>query len=81
MSHVTGSIVFLLLIVATEIFIIWLVFLDTKTKSVVFKSLRKKVDAILNTVITSITTIIAVLSLLILIAWFLLVVNFDILTK
>ena len=81
MSHVTGSIVFLLLIVATEIFIIWLVFLDTKTKSVVFKSLRKKVDAILNTVITSITTIIAVLSLLILIAWFLLVVNFDTLTK
>lgn len=81
MSHVTGSIVFLLLIVATEIFTIWLVFLDAKTKSVVFKSLRKKVDAILNTVITSITTIIAVLSLLILIAWFLLVVNFDTLTK
>ena len=81
MSHVTGSIVFLLLIVATEIFTIWLVFLDAKTKSVVFKSLRKKVDAILNTVITSITTIIAVLSLLILIAWFLLVVNLDTLTK
>lgn len=81
MSHVTGSIVFLLLIVATEIFTIWLVFLDAKTKSVVFKSLRKKVDVILNRVITSITAIIAVLSLLILIAWFLLVVNFDILTK
>lgn len=81
MSHVTGSIVFLLLIVATEIFTIWLVFLDAKTKSVVFKSLRKKVDVILNIVITSITTIITVLSLLILIAWFLLVVNFDILTK
>ena len=81
MSHVTGSIVFLLLILATEIFTIWLVFLDAKTKSVVFKSLRKKVDVILNIVITSITTIIAVLSLLILIAWFLLVMNFDILTK
>ena len=81
MSHVTGSIVFLLLIVATEIFTIWLVFLDAKTKSVVFKSLRKKVDVILNRVIASITTIIAVLSLLILIAWFLLVVNLDTLTN
>lgn len=81
MSHVTGSIVLLLLIVATEIFVIWLVFLAAKTKLGVFKSLRKKVDVILNIVITSITTIIAVLSLLILIAWFLLVMNFDILTK
>ena len=81
MSHVTGSIVLLLLIVATEIFTIWLVFLDAKSKSVVFKSLRKKVDVILNRVITSITAIIAVLSLLILIAWFLLVVNFVSLTK
>lgn len=81
MSHVTGYIVFLLLIVATEIFTIWLVFLDAKTKSVVFKSLRKKVDVILNRAIASITTIIAVLSLLILIAWFLLVVNFDTVTK
>lgn len=81
MSHVTDSIVFLLLIVATEICTIWLVFLDAKTKSVVFKSLRKKVDVILNRVIASITTIIAVLSLLILIAWFLLVVNLDTLTN
>lgn len=81
MSHVTGSIVFLLLIVATEIFTIWLVFLDAKTKLVVCKSIREKVDVILNIVITSITTIIAVLSLLILIAWFLLVANYSTLTK
>ena len=81
MSHVTGSIVLLLLIVATEIFVIWLVFLAAKTKLGVFKYIRQKVDVILNRVIDSVTTIIAVLSLLILVAWFLLVVNFDPLTK
>ena len=81
MSHVTGSIVFLLLIVATEIFTIWLVFLAAKTKLGVFKYIRQKVDVILIRVIESITTIIAVLSLLILVAWFLLVMNFDTLTK
>lgn len=81
MSHVTGSIVLLLLIVATEIFVIWLVFLAAKTKLGVFKYIRQKVDVILIRVIDSITTIIAVLSLLILVAWFLLVVNFDPLTK
>jgi len=81
MSHVTGSIVLLLLIVATEIFVIWLVFLETKTKLAVFKFIRKNVNVILNRVIDSVTTIIAVLSLLILVAWFLLVVNFGTLTK
>lgn len=81
MSHVTGSIVLLLLIVVTEIFVIWLVFLAAKTKLGVFKYIRQKVDVILIRVIDSITTIIAVLSLLILVAWFLLVVNFDPLTK
>lgn len=81
MSHVTGSIVLLLLIVATEIFVIWLVFLETKTKLAVFKSIRKNVNVILNRVIDSVTTIIAVLSLLILVAWFLLVVNFDTLIR
>ena len=81
MSHVTGSIVLLLLIVATEIFVIWLVFLAAKTKLGVFKYIRQKVDVILIRVIDSITTIIAVLSLLILVAWFLLVVNHDTLTK
>ena len=81
MSHVTGSIVLLLLIVASEIFVIWLVFLAAKTKLGVFKYIRQKVDVILIRVIESTTTIIAVLSLLILVAWFLLVVNFDTLTK
>lgn len=81
MSHVTGSIVLLLLIVVTEIFVIWLVCLAAKTKLGVFKYIRQKVDVILIRVIESITTIIAVLSLLILVAWFLLVVNFDPLTK
>ena len=81
MSHVTGSIVLLLLIVATEIFVIWLVFLAAKTKLGVFKYIRQKVDVILNRVIDSVTTIIAALSLLILVAWFLLVANFDILIK
>ena len=81
MSHVTGSIVLLLLIVATEIFVIWLVFLDAKTKLGVFNYIRQKVDVILIRIIDSITTIIAVLSLLILVAWFLLVMNLDILAK
>lgn len=81
MSHVTGSIVLLLLIVAAEILVIWLVFLEAKTKVVVFKFIRQKIDVILNRVIDSVTTIIAVLSLLILTAWFLLVLNLDTLAE
>ena len=81
MSHVTGSIVLLLLIVAAEILVIWLVFLEAKTKVVVFKFIRQKIDVILNRVIDSVTTIIAVLSLLILVAWFLLVLNLDTLAE
>ncbi len=81
MSHDTGSTVLLLLIIVTEIFVIWLVLLDPKTKLAAFKSIKQNARVILNKALGSVTTIIAVLSLLILGAWILLVVNFDAVTK
>lgn len=78
MSHTAVTIILLSLIVVTEILVIWLVFFDPRLKNYICRSLRWKAITILNRLINSVTSVIAVLSLLILVTLFLLVVSPDI---